>query len=200
MVIAAGGFPDQNLDDTYQSGLHGSFVSSSSGWGDGGYEVWALTDTSGTICGVEVVFLCTGPELASETILAESGLTLDEATAAAVYSGTATPAQRADFDGYQEVFQTVYNRLWNEAVLNTPPEQDATAVLDGELATAGTLGIGDPCYGGPSFTIAVPPGRYTAVRWMDHANPGHTARLALYRLPASESSDPSKGSPSTAQR
>ena len=180
LAIAAGDFP--NSDELLAvAAVADNAVTATTGWGDGGYEVLALDDPTGQVVGVEVVFICGTAEQACEQALADSGIALDPAVLDRACGASATPSDRAAYAEYNAASQAVLDRVWPAAIAGADPHDSATAIVRGSIEVADSLGIGDPCYGGPSCTVPVPAGRYVAVTWMDDAHPSRVARLAVYR-------------------
>lgn len=187
MVIAAGEFPSHEEASGRNWECHdqcvGNYVVSTTGVGDGGYDVAIVEDVNGPT-GLEVVFLC-------PTILTEIERRVD--------LPKPTDEEYGQFFGRlrdgcpQEVFDKVVayddrtrelgNAIWDELFPTIDPANDSTPKVLGEVLVSGQVKIGDPCYGDASYKVDLPPGRYQAVIWeAEYDGWGNRVfRLGIYR-------------------
>lgn len=151
---------------------------STTGYGDGGYDLLTVTGADGTLTGVEVMFLSPALEAAAEA--ADTGPVPTEAEKQAVYNRTADAATTAKYHAWLSAGQQALNAAWEQLATTIDPASESTPhpVTELTVADGGALLIGDPCYGHPSRTVPVPAGRYLVVAWTT----GHTARLGAYRI------------------
>ena len=188
MAIGGDRFPDRGSWDRYldcmmESSLDGVFegaIFSSTGWGDGGYEVLAVESTGGALVGVEVVFICRPAEAACLQAIEKAGITIDNAVIDRACRGEASKGDEGAYREYSEQTRVVGGPAWAAALADAHPACTATPVVRGRIQVRGYLEIGDPCYGGPSCEVEVPAGEYVAVTWMDSDDPDRVARLGAY--------------------
>jgi hypothetical protein len=163
-----------------------STVYSSTGFGDGAYDVVALTDTQGVAVGLEVVFLASElDDLAASTIERLGIQKPSDDDALAVWSGEPTTEQKTRYDEYEAMYSSVAQGLWEgPALLAIEPSLTEVGRLLGHIETTGQLAVGDPCYSSASLTHTVTPGRYAAIVWLQprpDGTLGRVARLGVYK-------------------
>lgn len=180
MCIATGRFPDKYSDCFHQAAASDGYAVSSSGYGDGGYDLVVVEGSDGTARGVEVVFISTAIEaFVEEAAEAELGPGPSEDELHAFYRHTlADESARRRIATHLDSLRDITGRVWEEKLAGLHPADDTVAQVLGELEVNGPVGVGDPCYGGPSKTLTLPPGRYVAVAW----GTGTIARLGLYAV------------------
>lgn len=188
MVVAGGRFPSDGEYDDVVGGelprIGRSWAASTSGYGDGGYDVVEVQGPDGEPRGCEVVFLsATIDAAATERLGAEDGQP-SEAEMRSYYDRAASEETRTKVGRWHEVERRVYDAVWTELLGGLHPADEATALALGTLELTDEAQVGDPCYGGPSAVLALPSGTYQAVAWQaDGGGWGErTARLGIYLL------------------
>lgn len=194
MAIAPGRhhpvFGGLDHDVARDGGLDDGAAVSSTGWGDGGYDVVTVAaEPGGPTTGVEVVFMSRAIDDAVDEALADLP-TPD-------FDQLVANPDRSDLRDAYHAWNGERSRRTDrvyEAMLPTlHPADSEHAQVVGDLDVAdGAVCVGDPCYGDPTLTVAVPAGRWRAVRWMYrdadakagplHAPGPRVARLGIYHL------------------
>lgn len=180
MALATGAFPAE----AYADGLrHGALVSGS-GYGDGGYDVVDVVDANGARRGVEVVFFSPRIEAAAEErAVRELGRRPSHEERVAYYrEAPMDDLVRRQIRAYLEAERELELAVWHERLLEVHPADDGPGEVLGEVEVQGFVDIGDPCYGTPSLTTELPPGRYRAVVWYGTGLGGYVCRSGLYRV------------------
>lgn len=187
MVIAGGDFPDHAEASGRNWECHdqcvGNYVVSTTGIGDGGYDVAIVEDANGPT-GLEVVFLV-------PAISAEIERRIDVPKPTDEEYGLFFGRHQAECS--QEIYdkvvlhdrrsQEIGNAIWDELFPTIDPANDSTPKVLGEVLVSGQVQIGDPCYGGASYKTDLPPGRYQAVTWEGEYDGwgNRVFRLGIYR-------------------
>lgn len=156
-----------------------NYVISSSGVGDGGYDV-VLVKRGGTAVGVEVLFISEAAEARGEEMRRDVGL---ESPPTEAWRSQAE-ADRKAVNAYWNAAQAIYTKAWDEVALSVEPE--GTPHYLGVLTITEGFSIGDPCYGAASEFVALPAGQYEAIAWtaeMDEWG-NRVLRLGVYRTEA----------------
>jgi hypothetical protein len=153
------------------------YAISSSGIGDGGYDV-LVVERAGTIVGVEVLFICNAAEQLTERYRDEAGLVQPEGE---MWRST-EQADRDVCNAYWQAMNKLFAQAWAEVALTTPPE--GTPHVLGALTVHEGVSIGDPCYGDASQYVPVPFGVYEAIAWTDEMDQWgeRVYRLGVYRV------------------
>ena len=184
VAIANGGqFPDYLTQPLPSVGK--GWVATTSGYGDGGYDVLRVVDADGAVVGVEVVFISPTLEAAgAQALLAELGEGCTKEQRFAYWDGTLDDHAARRVRQRMAAEQPIRQRVWDEGLAGLHPAADATPRLLGRIAISGQVDVGDPCYEVPSLEVEVTPGTYDAVAWMFDAGEGwgiRVARLGIYR-------------------
>ena len=182
-IANAGQFPD---DPTHPlPGVGSGWVATTSGYGDGGYDVLRVVDADGVVVGVEVVFISPTLEAASaHAVVAELGEGCTQEELFAYWDGTLDASTTRRVLQRMAAEQPITQRVWEEGLAGLHPVADATARLLGQIDISGQVGVGDPGYEVPSLELEVTPGIYDAVAWTFDAGEGWgtcVARLGIYR-------------------
>lgn len=163
------------------------WVCSTSGYGDGGYEVLTLTD-DGAVTGVEVMFLSAAVDAAADADLAATGVPEPDRTdVRAVLTKKADAATTERVNAWYRLSDQVTQQAWERLAATIDPASESVPQVIGELTVpeaAPVLRVGDPCYRGATLLANVPAGRYIVVAWGADAGPWgeRTARLGAYRI------------------
>jgi hypothetical protein len=143
------------LDWWDEQGARHNVAHSTTGYGDGGYDVFEVVAEGGEVRGLEVVFM--SPSLEAKV----------------------TKTDDMSWDEHSRLF----NDLFDEMVPAIDPASESQSCVLGSLSVGGQVGVGDPCYGGPSLTHELPAGEYVAVAWRVGTKSlgERVARLGIYR-------------------
>lgn len=192
MALSTYRFPDDSEYDSVCDRLHGdafatgTLVVSSSGVGDGGYDLVHVVDEAGAVKGIEVVFLTpaiddltderTAPTKPPEAVM---DLAFSRDVAA---DDPEREAARALVDAWFKYSGEVRGALLDELLSGQAPEGEPRVVGTLKCPT-GSVSAGDPCYGGASWVGELPRGSYVAVVWMVELESWgrRVSRLGLYR-------------------
>lgn len=195
MALSTYRFPDDAHYDSICDRLHhnheafatDSLVVSSSGLGDGSYDLVYVLDEAGKVKGIEVVFVTLAIDALVEARTADTRPTEEEYKLAFTRE-----ADTATFDAKQAAKDKVDLHFAHCSSVNAELTEKMLPTLEpeGDPKVVGTVGCrnghvsaGDPCYGSPSWTGELPNGSYLAVVWKVKLDAWgeRVSRLGLYR-------------------
>ena len=130
-----------------------NLVVSSSGLGDGGYQLVHVVDGDGQVRGVEVLFVCKAVEDEVERRAQDRGI-VEPPDLKKLWDPDAHPdekkkASRA-YETYRGLIDEIDREVFEEMLPSYLPEGEGKVV--GQLECKfGHVSAGDPCYGGPTY-------------------------------------------------
>lgn len=158
---------------------------STSGFGDGGYQVLTVSRDE-QLTGVEVMFLSPTIDKAGEdAVLLSHVAHPSEEEKQAVWDMAADEATREKYSTWMAAHSQAHNDAWDRlaTVIHPAAESTPTVVTELTVTDDGDLQVGDPCYQAATVRLTVPPGRYTVLAWTYDAGDwgNRVARLGAYR-------------------
>lgn len=179
------------LSETYggdRGFVNNDLAVSSSGVGDGGYQLVHVVGDDGVVRGVEVIFLTPAVDAEVERRAAAGGI-VEPLDLKKLWDPEAHPdekekASRA-YDRYRDQINEIDRAVFDEMLPAYLPEGEGHVL--GQLECRfGHVSAGDPCYGGATYVGELPKGKYEAVvHVVDLGDWGkRVARLGIYRVSA----------------
>ena len=184
-IGAANRFPDPDVEWYDHVGrVHDGVAYSSAGYGDGGYDAMLVKSVDGEVVGVEAIFICAEADALAEKMVEVSGVhQLSREELRELLSGEPNEELQDASKAMTEARSAAFEKAYEEILPTHCPTRDSEPQVLGTIKVAGSVGIGDPCYGSPTQHAELPAGSYVAVVW--NVDAGHwgnrVGRLGVYR-------------------